>query len=156
MLNLETIGGKIIEAHLRFSDQWPDLYGTRWLNAMVRLYSQGVWDYPDSDRRTGYSVVLFGPHARQYACPARELTSRIRAYDAVSSLQITFHPDLPAESHSMPPGGFRLAVINVWELSAGLSARREFAQAFGLEQGDLRARAPLHPRSAAERPSQGP
>jgi hypothetical protein len=156
MLNLETIGGKIIEAHLRFSDQWPDLYGTRWLEAMVRLYSHGLWDYPDSDRRTGYSVVLFGPHARQYACPDRELTSRIRAYDAVSSLQITFHPDLPAESHSMPPGGFRLAVINVWELSAGVAARRELAQAFGLEQGDLRARAPLHPRSAAERPSQGP
>ena len=27
MLNLETIGGTIIEAHLRFADQWPDLYG---------------------------------------------------------------------------------------------------------------------------------
>src|SRR5262245_33305665 len=24
MVNLETIGGKIIEAHLRFADQWPD------------------------------------------------------------------------------------------------------------------------------------
>src|SRR5689334_20522681 len=27
MLNLETIGGRIIECHLRFADQWPDLYG---------------------------------------------------------------------------------------------------------------------------------
>jgi hypothetical protein len=155
MLNLETIGGKIIEAHLRFSDQWPDLYGDGWLDAMVRLYAQGLWDYRDSDRRTGYSVVLFGPHGRQYACPNRELTARIRAYDAVSSLQITFHPDQPAESHSMPPGGFRLAVINVWELSAGLSARRELAQAFGLEQRDLKARAPLHPSSAAGQSSPG-
>ena len=29
MMNLETIGGTIIEAHLRFADQWPDLYGAR-------------------------------------------------------------------------------------------------------------------------------
>ena len=27
MVNFETIGGRIIEAHLRFADQWPDLYG---------------------------------------------------------------------------------------------------------------------------------
>ena len=27
MINLETIGGRIIEVHLRFADQWPDLYG---------------------------------------------------------------------------------------------------------------------------------
>ena len=27
MANFETIGGRIIEAHLRFADQWPDLYG---------------------------------------------------------------------------------------------------------------------------------
>ena len=27
LVNLETIGGRIIEVHLRFADQWPDLYG---------------------------------------------------------------------------------------------------------------------------------
>ena len=27
MANFETIGGRIIECHLRFTDQWPDLYG---------------------------------------------------------------------------------------------------------------------------------
>ena len=41
MLNLETIGGSIIEAHLRFSDQWPDLYGAGWVEAMVQLYESG-------------------------------------------------------------------------------------------------------------------
>ncbi|MGB9389117.1 MAG: hypothetical protein WCB70_03850, partial [Xanthobacteraceae bacterium] len=34
MLNLETIGGTIIEAHLRFADQWPDLYGPGWVDAL--------------------------------------------------------------------------------------------------------------------------
>ena len=36
MLNLETIGGTIIEAHLRFADQWPDLYGPGWVDAAGR------------------------------------------------------------------------------------------------------------------------
>jgi len=35
MLNLETIGGTIIEAHLRFADQWPDLYGPGWWEGVV-------------------------------------------------------------------------------------------------------------------------
>jgi hypothetical protein len=43
MLNLETIGGAIIEAHLRFSDQWPDLYGAGWVEALIQLYQTGVW-----------------------------------------------------------------------------------------------------------------
>ena len=38
LLNLETIGGTIIEAHLRLSDQWPDLYGAGWVDAFVGLY----------------------------------------------------------------------------------------------------------------------
>lgn len=37
--------------------------------------------------------------------------------DACSSLQITFHADRPASSHTMPPGGCRLAVINAWGAS---------------------------------------
>ena len=45
MLNLETIGGVIIEVHLRFSDQWPDLYGAGWVEAVVRLYEGGVWEF---------------------------------------------------------------------------------------------------------------
>jgi hypothetical protein len=42
MLNVETIGGTIIEAHLRFADQWPDLYGAGWVEAVVGLYEHGA------------------------------------------------------------------------------------------------------------------
>ncbi len=42
MLNFETIGGRIIEAHLRFADQWCDLYGKGWVEALVGLYSAGA------------------------------------------------------------------------------------------------------------------
>ena len=64
ILNLETIGGRIIEAHLRLSDQWPDLYGAGWTEAFVGLYRDRVWNYADSDRRDGFSMpVLFDmPH----------------------------------------------------------------------------------------------
>jgi hypothetical protein len=65
MANFETIGSRIIEAHLRFADQWPDLYGDGWVAALIQLYAEGRWDYPDTDRREGYSVVLFGPHNRR-------------------------------------------------------------------------------------------
>ena len=51
-MNLETIGGTIIEAHLRFADQWVDLYGPGGLASMVELYSHGRWRFPDAARRT--------------------------------------------------------------------------------------------------------
>lgn len=78
MLNLETIGGRIIEAHLRFADQWPDLYGEGWVEALVRLYAEGEWLFDDSHRRTAYSIVLFAPHGRRHRHPPRGLLEEIR------------------------------------------------------------------------------
>ena len=69
ILNLETIGGRIIEAHLRLSDQWPDLYGAGWTEAFVGLYRDRVWRYADTDRRDGFSIVLCGPWGRRYRHP---------------------------------------------------------------------------------------
>jgi hypothetical protein len=134
MVNFETIGARIIEAHLRFSDQWPDLYGAGWLDALVRLYTTGRWDYADSDRRTGYSVVLFGPHGQQYWHPQTELIEELLKDPAITSIQITFHEDKPPKAHSMPPGGFRLAIVNCWELEAGMHARERLALRFWATQ----------------------
>ena len=129
-VNIETIGGTIIEVHLRFADQWPDLYGEGWLEAIVELYSRRRWRFADDDRRDGYSVVLFGAHGVSYRHPPAELVDEIRALPEVSSVQITFHEDLPPEQHAMPPGGFRLAIINCRDLEAGLRAREKLALAF--------------------------
>jgi hypothetical protein len=123
MLNLETIGGIIIEVHLRFSDQWPDLYGPGWVEAVIRLYHQGVWEFADRDRRPGYSVVLFGPHAGRYRHPGPDVVAEVLAMPHVSSVQITFREDWTPEQHAMPPGGFRLAIVNCTDLAAGLAAR---------------------------------
>lgn len=130
MLNLETIGGTIIEAHLRFADQWPDLYGAGWVDAIVRLYEQGVWDFADADRRGGYSVVLFGPNGRRYRHPPPALIDAINRTAGISSVQITFHEDVAPERHAMPPGGFRLAVINGFDLAAALAAREQLKRHF--------------------------
>ena len=123
MVNLETIGGRIIEVHLRFADQWPDLYGAGWVESVIRLYATGEWRFDDSDRRTGYSIVLFAPHGQRYRHPPTELQSEIAGTPGVSSVQITFHEKLPPGRHAMPPGGFRVAIVNCWDRAAGYAAR---------------------------------
>ncbi len=130
MLNLETIGGVIIEAHLRFADQWPDLYGTGWIDALVRLYEKAEWNFADHDRRDGYSVVLFGPSGRRYRHPPKPLVDEVARMAGVTSVQITFHEDWAPERHSMPPGGFRLAIVNGFDLPGALAARKRFKEHF--------------------------
>lgn len=130
MLNLETIGGTIIEVHLRLSDQWPDLYGPGWVDALVRLYHRRLWEFDDSGRRDGYSVVLFGPKTPRYRHPPPEFVDDIRRRPGISSVQITFHEGRAAAHHAMPPGGFRLAVVNCWDLSAGKRARQDLKAHF--------------------------
>ncbi|HYL02350.1 MAG TPA: hypothetical protein VEU54_02945 [Steroidobacteraceae bacterium] len=131
MLNAETIGGRIIETHLRVADQWPDLYEKGWLEAVVELYARGSWTLGSRERRVGYSVALFGPHGREYRHPPAALIEAVRRMPQVTSVQITFHEDRPAAAHAMPPGGFRLAVINCWDLEAGWAARARLAAAWG-------------------------
>jgi len=138
MLNLETIGATIIEAHLRFSDQWPDLYGAGWVEAVVRLYERGVWEFAASARREGYSAVLFGPHGVRYRHPPTALLDGLKRRPGISSVQITFHQELPPERHAMPPGGFRLAVVNSFDLEAAFNARDRLRDYF-LAQPSLEA-----------------
>ena len=130
MMNFETIGARIIEVHLRFADQWPDLYGVGWLDALVGLYARGAWEYDDRDRRDGWSVVLFGAHGIEYPHPDPSLVEKVVVHRDVSSVQITFHEDKPPRAHSMPPGGFRLAIVNCWDLEVGMAARQHLALAF--------------------------
>lgn len=128
MVNFETIGGRIIEAHLRFADQWPDLYGAGWVRALVRLYADGVWDFADTARADGYSVVLFAPHGMAYRHPPAETIERALAMPGVLSVQIPFHPDRDPAHHSMPPGGFRVAIVNATDRAAGEQARAIIAE----------------------------
>ena len=129
MANFETIGGRIIEAHLRFADQWPDLYGPHWVEALIGLYAHGAWTYPDTARADGFSVVLFLPHGPAYRHPPAAVTEAVRAMGGVSSVQITFHEDKDPAHHAMPPGGFRVAIVNARTLAAGQAGRERLRDA---------------------------
>jgi hypothetical protein len=130
MINIETIGGSIIEAHLRFADQWCDLYGKSWFSSLVRLYAEGVWDDPDIPAVEGYSIPLFALHGNVPPHPPEDLQRHIRALPGISSLQITYYENKSGEAHPMPPGGFRLALVNSTDFEAGLAARNMLAQSF--------------------------
>lgn len=130
MVNTETIGGRIIEGHLRFADQWPDLYGEGWVKALIGLYRDKAWRFDDSNRRDGHSVILFGRHGPHYRHPPQSIIDKVKAMPQVKSVQITFHENREPEDHAAPPGGFRLAIVNTEDLASGLAARRELARAF--------------------------
>ena len=136
MVNIETIGGRIIEVHLRLTDQWPDLYGAGWVDAVIDLYQNHRWHFADADRAEGYSVVLFGPHGVRYRHPAPERLQEYRARPEVKSVQITFSERLPPSAHAMPPGGFRLAVVNCSCLVTGMQLRSELEREFGLQESE--------------------
>lgn len=134
MVNLETIGEYIIEAHLRFSDQWPDIYGKDWVKAIVKLYAEKKWDYKDNIKKDGYSVVLFGVHHVEYKHPPKELIESLLKEKNITSIQITFHEGMEPGLHAMPPGGFRLAIINGYELEKQFQAREKLALSFWATQ----------------------
>jgi hypothetical protein len=130
MMNFETIGGHIIEAHLRFADQWCDIYGKAWCNALVTLYAEGVWALNEETQKTGYSIPLFLKHGHVPPHPPQDLQRRIRTLPGVSSLQITYYESRSGNAHPMPPGGFRLGLVNCFDYEAGLKARALLATGF--------------------------
>ncbi len=130
ILNIETIGGAIIDVHLRITDQWPDLYGKGWIDALIRLYQSGRWSFDNDPSRDGYSVVLFAPRPQRFRHPPATLVEEIRRMPGVSSVQITFHEDRDPMRHAMPPGGFRVAIVNGWDLASAKSAREMLGRHF--------------------------
>ena len=107
------------------------IYNMRGMGSRSRLLrSSKVWEYDDKDRRDGYSVVLFGAHNAEYRYPDPALVDGLRQRPDISSIQITFHEDKPIRAHAMPPGGFRLAIVNCWDLDEGIAAREELALGF--------------------------
>ena len=119
MLNIETIDGQIIEVHLRLTDQYPDLYGPNFIKAVARLYAHHTW-YLDGHGFGGYSVCCWVDSGDIPTKPSPGMLEEIRQAHGVSSVQITFYDD---SQNLMPPGGFRVAVINCHDLVVGKRCR---------------------------------
>jgi hypothetical protein len=75
-------------------------------------------------------VVLFGAHGPRYQKPDDNAVNEFLTWPGISSIQITFHDDKAPELHSMPPGGFRLAVVNSWNAEMGFKVRERLAALF--------------------------
>ncbi|KAJ5195528.1 uncharacterized protein N7498_008966 [Penicillium cinerascens] len=95
------------EIHLRFTDQWPNLCPSGFLNAVVGL-DQGKRCPSDEmmiyDTR-GFSVVMFGAPQRRVVGKARDaIIEAIRCSHSLYSVQMPFTEGLPVRHHSHPPG----------------------------------------------------
>ncbi|GAQ11670.1 hypothetical protein ALT_8991 [Aspergillus lentulus] len=128
MMNVETIGGKIIEAHLRFSPQWPNLYGSWFTTSLVDLYCGKGWTGPLaslSATPVGYCVPLFDDE--KYAMTGTTLTDnalrRLESMFNVESITVDYSPEKPLESIPRPLGGFRIAWVNGYDLARCKLAR---------------------------------
>ncbi len=121
MVNIETIGGAITSVHLRAVDQWPDLYGRKWSDALTRLYSRGTWDLVDNDRAEGYSAVLVGAQGARDRDPDPRSLAVLRATVGISTVRLV----------AMPSRGSYLAVINGFNLQTVLRVRATLAQDLG-------------------------
>jgi hypothetical protein len=131
MLNMETIGNKIIEVHLRFSPQWPDLYGDRFLSSLVSLYSAGEWVGQCTYLQTGYSVVLFDEekYARVSTTVSDAYLEEMERHCGVHSITMRYDAEKPFRSVMKPFGGCRIAWINGFDWNMCQLARqtlREF------------------------------
>jgi hypothetical protein len=66
----------------------------------------------------------------RYRHPPAALVEAIKRMSGVTSVQITFREDSAPERHSMPPGGFRLAIVNGFDLAAAMAARERLKAHF--------------------------
>lgn len=130
MLNVETIGGKIIEVHLRFTSQWPDLYGPWFLPSLVSLYCHNSWTGPSKTGQTGYCVTLFDDekYAPLGTAITTETLQELEKAFGVSSIMVDYDPAVPLESWPKPAGGLQLAVINGFDLNNCRAARQMLQQ----------------------------
>ena len=71
------------------------------------------------------------PMAAISASP-QTLIDEVGRMDSVTSVQVTFHEDWSPERHSMPPGGFRLAIVNCFDLARGRQPARGLSSFFYL------------------------
>lgn len=118
VFNFESIGNTIIEGHLRFSDQFADLYEDNFIQKISDLYTYGNWEKQKIFKK-GYSQVLWKNKAKKYKILLHE-----SFYDKDVKIQFTreeFH-GIPSENSYQPnPAGYcRVAIINSFDYQKSL------------------------------------
>lgn len=123
MLNVETIGGTMIEIHPRLSAQYVDLWPSGWLAAVVRLYSEGVWNW-HAPLLPGFSVPLWTwPENDGYRVTGRMVADTLARFPILSVQPVVSADDEHEwEWYANPDGNLRLALVNSRSLEAARSA----------------------------------
>ncbi len=97
VVNVETIGGFIIEIHMRQSAQWLRLYGRQWPLAVSRLYDQNMWDFDPDTIMGGWSIPVYD---------RLNMGEKLAYAERVTEVMVTegdvWHP----------PGRVRTAIVN--------------------------------------------
>jgi len=114
IVNLETIGNKIIDCHLRMSPQFVDLYGEDWLKSVINLYEYENWNSLDK-KHIGYSVPLWTTQDGLYNIDCVEL-GVLKENEKISSIQITFDEKHCVSEEAGDNENYRLAVVNGTDL----------------------------------------
>lgn len=124
IVNFETIGARIIECHLRMSVEFIPLYGAGWLDAVVRLYRDKVWDFAEGPFPR-FTVPSFTTYVPQVVDPAA--LAALEALPGVFRIFPTINDGMPELGN--PPNGYRRAVIVAHALDAGRAAAARLDEA---------------------------
>ncbi len=111
IVNVESIGGKVIEAHLRPSNQFADICGGLIHNALRYMRREG-WRGVKPEKT--YSRVYRRPMT---GTPYIEETPD-RPWKGVSSVQFTWYPDQDMKELTQDEFSFRYLVINGTDLAS--------------------------------------
>jgi len=116
IVNIETIGGKPIEAQLRMGD--IDKYAdVDLMEAIMQLYEDGVWNFKKRLPKL-YVFALFRKHDIPYS---------ITNPDGILAETICWQVDNPEYYWQNPPSGVRLAVFSTTDYQKGLRIRNKLA-----------------------------
>lgn len=131
VINVETIGGRMIDVHLRFSNQWIDLYSENWLDQIQQFYITGKLT-KKLTREKGYSVAAFSSDLPDLSGTI-DVQLIVEKY-GVSSIQIPTYLNAREAISENPDFGIRIAVVNGRNLQDCRNAILEISQQVGVTQ----------------------
>ena len=123
-INIETIGGKIIECHLRMGDI-NQLHSLCLFKEIIKLYEKKEWSLKKLIIPKIYLVPIFVPYNTIINITHKEIIDICNIVDPNEEYIYTYQKDPPQTKSINPPGGVRIANINTICLKHGLDVRKK-------------------------------
>lgn len=119
-INIETIGGKIIECHLRMGDI-NSLYNDNLMQSIIDIYAGKAWNFKETIAPF-YLFALWGEWGVKYRIDT----------DAVKEMceELTYYQIEHADDSQNPPGGVRLALLCDYDKERCIKIRKILSENF--------------------------